>query len=147
MWWARYQISRFGVYCHHTLRMAHFGRWWDRLRSCPHRFNYDVKLNVKVDDLVQMKVDHTTLLDITLDGHQPMEWLDENARQRVHAVISLREDVMAAAFYHTKLYAGTVLDMPATLSLGFSDKKLALQWKLVWGGKMVDGRGVRLSLS
>lgn len=146
MWWMRAHRRAVLFTNHYEMRIAFIDHWWSRLRGCPYRFNYDLTTAITNDSVSGQEALMATFLDLQMDGHSVMDWLEDNARGRIHMVVEMRDDLVQRAVVHLPS-STAALDLPTTFSVGFSDKKLALMWKMVWGGKMVDGRGVRLSLS
>lgn len=139
MWKYRIKTSDTGWHQSQTFRARFCEHWWDRFRLCRNQFVYDLTIPVP------MSVNGEVLFSyLEIDGHRPWQWLWDNPRGRIALVINVVEHTTSASIRRA---AGIDPPMRVMITVAFSDKKLAMLWKLTWGGKMVDGRKMSLRLA
>jgi hypothetical protein len=109
-------------------------KYW--LYKCPNQFVYRLR-----DYCLFNKEDKIEYTDVFLNNISVMEWLKQNARGRIAVVLDYQDHRVMASVPNA---APTDI---CTFCVSFSDKSLAMLWKLTFGGKMVDGRKMSLKLN
>jgi hypothetical protein len=138
MWKQKIKRHDTGWHLTQSLRMQFLEHWYDRFRRCTNQFVYTIEVSPYINQSGMIEYEA-----LQINGHCPIEWLKANARGRVAVVASYTEHTTVAI----QVAAGMWVTRNLLFTVNFSDPSLALQWKLTWGGKVIDGRKMSLSLN
>jgi hypothetical protein len=103
-----------GFHCHF------FNSIWDRLKRRPYKFEY--KLESTPNNQAKLCLPEQA---ITLGGHSVWEWLASRAIGNIYWTADCQDHVVSSI--GSKSVART------TMTIEFSDKQLAMLWKMTWG--------------
>jgi hypothetical protein len=138
MWKQKIKRDDTGWHVTQTLRMQFLERWYNRFSRCTNQFVYKIEISPFINQSGMIEYEA-----LEINGHCPIAWLKANARGRVAVVASYTEHATTSI----RVAAAIAVKRDLLFTVNFSDKSLALQWKLTWGGKVVDGRKMSLSLN
>jgi len=117
--------------------MQYLENWQSRFKFLPYVFDYNLNRDAPLlGDEVQFE-------EIMMNGMTVVPWLKENAKGRIFCVFDYTQHEAMSAINRQ---FGKAPIAWLKMRVAFSDKDLALLWKLTWGGKMVDGRGISYRL-
>lgn len=119
-------------YGHHSgqdLSVFFIENFWSRFSRDQYCFIYELENDPGLREDGRINYEN-----VTLSGHLIFPWLKENQKGKISLEISRKTNSGKAIINrfkpHIPLYNNTV-------SVRFSDRDLAMRWKLTWGGKMV----------
>lgn len=114
-----------GFYHVRKLKLGYVESLWHRFKICRHVFTYDITDRPLIED------NRVLFETATMNGYPIMEWLESHAKGKVKVEFA---HTVSPSLCRLDMIRGWEPRFVLRMKVSFSDKDLAMMWKLTWGG-------------